>query len=158
MGRRTLDPAVRFRAKVDVRGPDDCWPWLGALNSDGYGVFRISRDDGLVLAHRYAMALDGRDPGALCGRHSCDTPACVNPAHLDPGTKAQNSEDARARGRTNRGERNGGAKLTAADAVAIRARADAGENQSAIAADYGIGQPNVSDIYRRRRWAHAEAA
>lgn len=28
----------RFWTKVDVRGPDECWPWLAAI-TDGYGRF-----------------------------------------------------------------------------------------------------------------------
>jgi hypothetical protein len=33
-------PEERFWSHVDVRGPDDCWPWTGCINSRGYGIVR----------------------------------------------------------------------------------------------------------------------
>ncbi len=53
-----------------------------------------------------------------------------------------------------RGEASTSAKLTAAAVLAIRARLDAGEYQEVIAADFGIGQTQVSRINRRESWAH----
>lgn len=74
----------RFRAKVDVRGPDDCWLWQGATIAGGYGhLQRGRRGEGTVYAHVLAVTLDGRppQPGEHV-HHRCETPACVNPAHL----------------------------------------------------------------------------
>jgi hypothetical protein len=31
----------RFWAKVEVKGPDDCWEWLAGKSKLGYGAFSI---------------------------------------------------------------------------------------------------------------------
>lgn len=38
-----IDESVkaRFWVKVDVRGPDECWPWRERLNRKGYGSFAV---------------------------------------------------------------------------------------------------------------------
>ena len=30
-----------FWARVEKRGPDECWPWLGLHNDSGYGVLSM---------------------------------------------------------------------------------------------------------------------
>jgi hypothetical protein len=42
---------ARFMAKVDIpEDVDDCWPWLGARTSDGYGHIAINGKS--VYVHR----------------------------------------------------------------------------------------------------------
>lgn len=53
-----------------------------------------------------------------------------------------------------RGSRNGHSKLTERDVLAIRSRYGSGETQVALAAAFGVSQTNISDIIRRRTWAH----
>jgi hypothetical protein len=51
----TLEPDVvdRFWAKVDKRGPEDCWEWQACTDQFGYGQFRISRPRrAMVRSHR----------------------------------------------------------------------------------------------------------
>lgn len=92
----------RFWSKVDRRGPDECWPWKGSRNPDGYGSF--SYQGRQARAHRMAwMLANGAVPEAgklIC--HSCDNPPCCNPAHLWPGTPSDNMKDCYAKGRAPR--------------------------------------------------------
>lgn len=74
-----------------------CFLWLGAMNSNGYGLARIDR--AMYLAHRLMWTGLHGDPGNLLVLHRCDTPACINPAHLFIGTQTDNMTDCTAKGR-----------------------------------------------------------
>ena len=105
----TAGEVERFLAKVDARGPDDCWPWTSATvgrsatRPKGYGV--LTRDSAgapsvQVYAHRMSLELStGEDIGRLLACHTCDRGLCANPAHLFPGTYADNSADMVTKGR-----------------------------------------------------------
>ena len=76
--------AARFWAKVDRRGPDECWPWLAGSLDGGYGVFHVV-SLGSVKAHRMSYELlIGPIPEGLQLDHLRRNRGCVNPAHLDP--------------------------------------------------------------------------
>lgn len=87
-----------FWADVDRCGPDECWPWLGRVNSSGYGHFAGKG------AHRFAYELlVGPIPEGLMIDHRCHTDdptcpggrcvhrRCQNPAHMEPVTKRVNT-------------------------------------------------------------------
>ena len=155
---------ARFWAKVDVRGPDECWPWIGAKNEKGYGIYSVTRRR--LYAHRLALSLSGKDLRELQACHSCDNRLCCNAAHLWLGTQSDNHADMVAKGRhargvrhasrtcperTARGESVAGCKLTP---FAIRNIRDDGRRQRIIAADYGVARSLISLIKSRKIWRH----
>lgn len=111
---RARKSAERLAANPPKRGLDfiehwsipepnsGCWLWFGACNNKGYGYIS-KKTYGMCLAHRYAFASAGNDPGDLLVCHKCDNPACVNPDHMFLGTHKDNTQDmvkkGRARGR-----------------------------------------------------------
>lgn len=80
----------RFWRKVTVTTANGCLLWTGALNTNGYGVFRVDSRT-LVLAHRYAYELIvGSIPAGCELDHECRARKCVNPSHLEPVTHREN--------------------------------------------------------------------
>lgn len=143
----------RFWEKVDVCGPDECWPWLAATKQGGYGKI-LGEDGRFRLAHRVAFALVvGPIPVGLLLCHRCDNPGCVNPRHLFLGTQADNLQDMRAKGRGNppRGRQHPRARLT--EELVILIRADR-RGHRRIARDLGIGKSTVGMVKAGLTWTH----
>ena len=145
-------PDVFFWAKVDRRGPEDCWLWTGAKSGTGYGVFRGEK------AHRFSARLAGMSIDDALVRHHCDTPLCVNPAHLQPGTHDDNMRDAVDRKRMPRGERQRSAKLRETDIPAILEMAKAGYSYREIGERFGVTKYNIYHIVNRKTWKDVAAA
>lgn len=83
---------ARFWAKVDRRGPDDCWPWTGYVRPSGHGGTTYKCFS--ILASRKAWILaHGLISSKVCVNHRCDNALCCNPAHLYLGTRADNMID-----------------------------------------------------------------
>lgn len=152
---RTL--AQRYWEKVDVRGPDECWPWTAATNAAGYGILGVwdgSRGRS-VLAHRIGWGLvRGEAPGELCVLHSCDTPACQNPRHHFLGTRLDNNADRHAKARDARGSAAAPARLSEAAAREIHRRYSDGEQLIPLADEFGVHHSTISAIARGRSWRH----
>lgn len=147
--RRTGDPEglltkplqERFWAKVDRRGPKECWEWRGFRMPDGYGRFSLpGKRHGRAHVYSYELTHGSVAAGQYI-LHACDNPPCVNPAHLSAGTQAENMDQMVKRSRRGR-------KLTDAEMIAIR---DSAETQRALAKAYGISQSYVSLIKRQYR-------
>lgn len=167
--------AERFWEKVDIRMPNECWPWRAQRNTRGYGQFKVHSDGCWrpVGAHRMAWQLTyGAAPNELSVCHTCDNPPCCNPAHLWMGTTAENMADRNAKERqarsathgmrmhperVRRGERVNTAKLTATQVAMIRARLRQ-VPQKTIAAEFCVSIQLISAIANGRVWRHLEGA
>lgn len=86
----------RFWSKVDIKGPDDCWNWIGS-KCQGYGIFYLGNRR--ERSHRFITRIMGKNIKGLSVMHSCDNPSCVNPSHLSVGTQKDNSIDCVNKGR-----------------------------------------------------------
>jgi hypothetical protein len=141
---------IRERCEIDVNG---CWIWQGGIQSSGYPSCGIPGNGKRSQSvHRLALSIKlGRVPSGLA-LHSCDVKRCCNPDHLRDGSAADNSRDARERGRLATGERNGNAKITSqmADDIRLLLRRDV--PVAVIARVAGVHRAVVADIKKGRTW------
>lgn len=160
--RRIDNPGAVFWTRVKVGAPDECWPWTGALNNQGYGSFMGKG------AHVQAFLFcNGAIKRKNCVLHSCDNPQCCNPSHLFQGTHSDNSKDAWSKGRNfyqrhpnarPKGEKHKNAKLTQRVVRAIRREYATGNvRQIDLAKKYGSTQAGISQIIRNVSWREGGA-
>lgn len=110
---KTCTHESRFWGKVQRRGPDDCWHWLGRRDTSGYG--RADRKGPMTYAHRCAwLYTNGPIPDGMEVAHRCDERDCCNPKHYFLATHQENMDDCVAKGRQTKGEKNPSATLTPA--------------------------------------------
>lgn len=93
---------LRFWSLVDIRGPEECWPWLGPRTTARYGaVYGVWWCHGNWRPHRIAYELghnnrqnEHRIPDGLTIDHvkarGCTLKLCCNYAHLEPVTQTEN--------------------------------------------------------------------
>ena len=149
----------RFWAKVEKKGPDECWLWKAGSKAEGYGMFWV--DGKTRKASRVAYTIEkGKIPDdgthhGTCVCHKCDNPACCNPAHLFLGTTMDNTADRHAKGRSTRGGTNGNSKLIEAQVIEIRALyAAGGISMRKVALKFNVDTGLVHLIVKRRIWKH----
>lgn len=89
--------AIRDRCSLSESG---CWVWRGATAS-GYPRAKVNRK--LVSVHRlaYELANPGTETKGKDVCHKCDNPKCCNPAHLFAGSRRENMQDCKSKGRLN---------------------------------------------------------
>lgn len=94
----------RFLSRITKLGADECWPWTGTLDNNGYGLFSVKHK--YVGAHRYSyqLSVGPIEPGLVvdhtCHNRDPDCRAvadclhrrCVNPRHLEPVTRGENAQ------------------------------------------------------------------
>lgn len=90
MTKHGLTAEERFWAKVNKT--EECWEWVAAKDTAGYGVFNFKGR--LRGSHRVAWELARGDiPEGMFIDHMCHNPACVNISHLRLATPKQNVEN-----------------------------------------------------------------
>jgi len=138
--------------RVDKTG--GCWLWIGSVDKNGYGLFRLQGKTVRVARSIYKLVNAINLSGDQHVLHSCDNPACVNPAHLFLGTHAQNMADMAAKKRSHKptGGLNGRAVLTAELASKIREQAAAGVGEGTLSTLYGVSRGAIYHVVRRSSW------
>lgn len=163
----------KVRFEKNFRKSTGCWNWTGAVDSGGYGMFRLERKS--VRVHRFMWIIrNGIPKKGLYVCHSCDNRRCINPKHLWLGTCKENIQDMWRKGRgrggisigikngkytkpecTPRGEKNGLAKLTKEDVLAIRKVYKVGYiSMSDLAKRFNVDTSNIGYILQRKTWTH----
>jgi predicted XRE-type DNA-binding protein len=148
-GKPKQSEVERFMSHVH-KHDSGCWLWTAyCMKKNGYGFFRTpARHE---LAHRVSYrlfngVLDTRDV-----MHKCDVPKCVNPEHLVLGSRFENMQDAKLKGRLSIGEKHGRSKLTEEQVNLIK---KSNKLQREIAVEFGITQGHVSCLKSGDRWQH----
>ena len=149
----------RFWKRIKIGLPKECWPWLGKLNSDGYGVAESEFILGYYTcgAHRIAYGLTkGKLPKGKFVLHRCNNASCCNPDHLYAGTKKDNRRDAMLAGTAfipdNRGEKHGKHKLTEKQVNEILR--DKTHTGYYLSKKYNISEAIICQIRKRKIWRH----
>lgn len=153
-GRKARPLAERFWKKVDVCSVDECWPWIGSIDTRGYGTIGANGGRPLMRAHRVSYEIAyGSIPIGFVVCHICDNRACVNPKHLFAATQRENVLDMINKGRrhSSAGERNASAKLTKNQVIAIR---NDHRPTRDIISEYNISASTLYSIRHRETWRH----
>jgi hypothetical protein len=73
---------LAFLRKIETHSVDECWPFVGSDNGQGYGRFCFKKKR--ESAHRTAYRLFvGPIPEGFVVHHTCRNRRCCNPAHLE---------------------------------------------------------------------------
>lgn len=160
-GRKLLNRVMR---KVLVRGPDECWPWMGFRNQNGQSQTgywgRTTSASRLIYMLITQQELDKKE--FVC--HKCDNPWCCNFNHFFLGDQHDNMRDCVSKGRNvhkthpesfPRGEKSFRAKLTSSEVAEIRAMLAAGMGPTAIHKTgkfSKVTRANINQIKHNRSW------
>lgn len=156
-GKPANTPEVLW-SKVDKRGEDECWEWLGYKNENGYG--RVQIKDWSYYAHRviydlvYPNIIERKAPKETSEKgfllHTCDNPSCCNPKHLWIGTHKDNMEDKARKGRSPdfSGGKGPRCKLTMIQAKEARELKKNGMSTRELALKFGISLASMKTLLR----------
>lgn len=155
----------RFWAKVNKSGlvpahrPElgPCWVWTAWTGPDGYGCMTKGKKDP-IRSHVASWIIHfGEIPKGIYVCHKCDVRNCVRPDHLFLGTREENFDDMRAKGRARPGwvpgEKCGQHKLTELQVREILRIGDS-QTQVAIAAKFGVTDGAIHRILKGKNWKH----
>ncbi len=143
--RAFVEYAVGFTSDVCLR-----WPF--GTNSAGYGHFTVSGR--WVLAHRVVCErANGPSQPSQEAAHSCGNghEGCVNPRHLSWKSRSGNAADMVRQGRSLRGRKHPGSKLTE-DAVRFILN-NPGLRPCDIGPMFGVSPSAVSQVRRGKAWS-----
>ena len=180
----SLTPAqlARFWPKVATGGDDECWPFRSS-RTQVYGQFQHLIASRVAYFLHYGVDPGDQFVCHTCDNPPCCNPAhlflgdamankrdCVNkgrhargeqlasrmhPARGDRSSRRLHPESYQNMpGRSNPGESNGRARLTAEQVTVIRQRLAEGVGLLALAAEYNVSRSTIAHIRYGRHWKH----
>lgn len=146
---------TEFLARALATETDACIVWPYYKNEGGYAKMKSARKvtfiSRLVCKNAYGRPPSSKHEAA----HSCGNPPCINKRHLRWATPRENQADRVAHGTTNRGTRNGNAKLNECDVLNIRNEyAKGGISYEALGKFFAVSKNVISCAVRRKTWPH----
>lgn len=125
-----------------------------ARNQGGYALRRDKKDGKHKALHKILWEEQhGALPKGMVLLHSCDNPSCINLEHLSVGTRLDNVQDAKVKGRMKRkGTESFVRKLRPKQVIDIWN--DQEHTIAELARRYGVSPSLISDIRAKRvhRW------
>jgi hypothetical protein len=83
------DPDIldRLFSYIEIGGPQECWPWLGAATEEGYSLFAVRDADGhqhnTTASRELYKQCVGDVPDEWEVDHRCRFRRCMNRRHLE---------------------------------------------------------------------------
>lgn len=125
-------------------------------NSKGYPVNVFVRPDGSKLTRTLHVVVAAHFHGPCPADHECSHLNGIRTdcraANLAWESHRRNMGRTIEHGTSGVGTKNGRAKLSSAQADAVRPRRDNGESLSGIAREYGVSTSTIWQIYHRKNW------
>lgn len=140
---------VRHKAKGTIKGAPIARNGYRVVNLWTANIGRVYTVHSLV-----AEAFIGPRPEGWSVNHIDGDKLNNLPENLEYMTLADNTRHQARTGLGVRGERSPFAKLTEAQAKEIKIRSNNGERTSALAKEFGVGSPIISQIKNGSRWKH----
>ncbi len=161
----------RFTEKVTFGKGKSCWNWKGSRGGSGYGQFWLG--DRTIPAHWFL--LEEFPPKGKEACHKCDNRLCVRPSHIFIGTRSENMQDCKSKGRLRpqaglrsaalvpyqernmaNSEKHGRAKLTNEQVRQIRATTFKFGEKSKLARRLGVDATIISRILKGTSWTYVK--
>ena len=152
-GQKTMrGDLLKFMNKTLHYVRDDCLIWPYAKNANGYAQIKI-KGKNFRVSRLICEKVNGPSPtDKHDAAHSCGNGhlSCINPKHLRWATRKENMRDCIKHGTTNKGTRNGKAKLSVDDIIKIRESISI--SQRTLAKQFGVSQTQISMIRSNKCW------
>ncbi len=78
----TWNQFITFMENIDKIHDEECWPWKGEVDDDGYGVYQRGKRLPEKVHELSWELFGGTIPTELVISQTCGNKLCANPKHL----------------------------------------------------------------------------